>query len=143
MLQQDEPDDYVIATGEQHAVREFAERAFAEVGIRLRFEGEGAAEVGVVADIDDEVLAQARQDYGRNGGPVIGSAVIKVDARYYRPTEVASLIGDATKARERLGWTATIRFEQLVAEMVAADLAEARQDDLLLTSGFAVKHFRE
>jgi GDPmannose 4,6-dehydratase len=143
MLQQDEPDDYVLATGEQHAVREFAQLAFAEVGITLRFEGEGPDEVAVVAAVEDDVLGEARQDYGRDGGAEVGSTVIRVDARYYRPTEVESLIGDPSKARERLGWQATTGFEQLVAEMVAADLAEARQDDLLLTSGFDVKRFLE
>ena len=146
MLQQDAPDDYVIATGEQHSVRELAERAFAEVGIELRFEGAGLDETGVVGVVDEGRLAAARAGYGPAGGdgPVRpGAVVVRVDPRYYRPTEVSSLIGDASKARERLGWEATISFADLVREMVAEDLAEARRDELCRTQGFRIKEFRE
>ena len=146
MLQQDAPDDYVIATGEQHSVRELAERAFAEVGIELRFQGAGLDETGVVGAVDEGRLAAARAGYGPAGGdgPVRpGAAVVRVDPRYYRPTEVSSLIGDASKARERLGWEATISFADLVREMVAEDLAEARRDELCRRQGFRIKEFRE
>jgi len=146
MLQQDAPDDYVIATGEQHSVRELAERAFAEVGIELRFEGAGLDETGVVGVVDEGRLAAARAGYGPAGGdgPVRpGAVVVRVDPRYYRPTEVSSLIGDASKARERLGWEATISFADLVREMVAEDLAEARRDELCRRQGFSIKEFRE
>ena len=146
MLQQDAPDDYVIATGEQHSVRELAERAFAEVGIELRFEGAGLDETGVVGAVDEGRLAAARAGYGPAGGdgPVRpGAVVVRVDPRYYRPTEVSSLIGDASKARERLGWEATISFADLVREMVAEDLAEARRDELCRRQGFSIKEFRE
>jgi GDPmannose 4,6-dehydratase len=152
MLQQDEPDDYVLATGEQHSVREFAQRAFAEVGVTLRFEGEGAEEVGVVDAVDLRRLSAARAGVDPDDalgpadgeGPVTpGDVVLRVDKRYYRPTEVESLIGDATKARERLGWQPVIGFEALVREMVAGDLDEARQHDLLLKRGFCVKNFHE
>src|SRR5665647_2766598 len=146
MLQQDAPDDYVIATGEQHSVRELAERAFAEVGIELRFEGAGLDETGVVGAVDGGRLAAARAGYGPAGGdgPVRPGAVgVRVDPRYYRPTEVSSLIGDASKARERLGWEATISFADLVREMVAEDLAEARRDELCRRQGFSIKEFRE
>jgi len=146
MLQQEAPDDYVIATGEQHSVREFAERAFAEVGVSLRWEGAAEAEAGVVDSVDAGLLATARDAYGPapGDGPVRpGAAVVRVDPRYYRPTEVSSLIGDASKARERLGWEATISFAHLVREMVAEDLAEARRDELCRTQGFSIKKFRE
>ncbi len=161
MLQQDEPDDYVIATGVQHSVREFVLRAFDEVGIRLRFEGEGVEEVGVVDAVDLPRLSAARRgdlaamlDAGPaldtrpalidGEGPVPpGSVVLRVDPRYFRPTEVQSLVGDPTKARERLGWQATTTFEELVAEMVADDLVEARRDDMLSAQGYRVKDFRE
>ncbi|MGH6719281.1 MAG: GDP-mannose 4,6-dehydratase [Alphaproteobacteria bacterium] len=103
MLQQDAPDDYVLATGETHSVREFVERAFACVGRTLRWQGQGAAEEGV--DAAD------------------GRVLVRVDARYFRPTEVDILQGDASKARDRLGWRPTTTFDELVGEMVAADLA--------------------
>ena len=146
MLQQDEPDDYVIATGEQHSVREFVQAAFAEVGVGLRFEGTGVDQVGVVDSIDAGLLQRARDSYGPPAGEGAiqpGEALVKVDPRYYRPTEVASLLGDPTKAREQLGWQTTIGFDQLVREMVAADLEEACRDELSLQSGFSVKAHRE
>ena len=147
MLQQDEPDDYVIATGEQHSVRELALRAFAEVGIGIEFGGDGADEVGAVASVDEALLEKARR---RRGGPAvaapppaIGHPVVKVDARYYRPTEVGNLIGDASKARDKLGWKPTISFDELIHEMVWDDLLEAQGDELLRAEGFRVRDFRE
>jgi GDPmannose 4,6-dehydratase len=145
MMRQDEPGDYVIATGEQHSVREFAELAFSEVGVGLRWERSGAEEAGVVDSVDAGRRAAARAGYGGDGpGPVQpGAVVVRVDPRYYRPTEVSTLLGDPTKARERLGWEPTVRFPELVREMVADDLVEARRDDYLSTEGFAVKDYRE
>jgi GDPmannose 4,6-dehydratase len=102
MLQQSEPDDYVIATGETHSVREFAELAFREVGIGIEWQGEGVDEVGV--DSDD------------------GKVLIEVDPRYYRPTEVDILVGDPSKAKENLGWKPNVGFEELVSVMVEEDL---------------------
>src|SRR5450759_4844506 len=103
MMRQDEPGDYVIATGEQHSVREFVDLAFAEVGVTLRWERSGAEEAGVVDSVDAGRLAAARDGYGGDGpGPVQpGAVVVRVDPRYYRPTEVSTLLGDPTKARER------------------------------------------
>jgi GDPmannose 4,6-dehydratase len=150
MMQQDEPDDYVIATGEQHSVREFVELAFAEVGVRLRFHGTGADEVGTVDSVDLRRLTAARNGRGDDPppadgvGPVQpGATLVRVDPRYYRPTEVESLIGDASKARERLGWAPTVGFGDLVSEMVADDLGQARRDELNLRRGFDVKSYRE
>jgi GDPmannose 4,6-dehydratase len=108
MLQQPEPDDYVVATGEAHSVREFAERAFAEVGIRIEWQGTGLGEQGLDASN--------------------GRVLIEVDPRYFRPTEVDLLVGDPTKARERLGWRHETNFQLLVAEMV-------REDVNMITSG--------
>jgi GDPmannose 4,6-dehydratase len=157
MLQQDEPDDYVIATGVQHSVRDFVLRAFAEVGIKVRFEGEGVDEVGVVDAVDLPRLSAARRgDLAEmlDAGPALdtrpalidgegpvrpGAVVLRVDPRYFRPTEVESLVGDSSKARERLGWQATTTFEELVAEMVTDDLVGARRDDLLSAEGYAVR----
>jgi len=103
ILQQDEPDDYVLATGETHAVREFVELAFAETGVTIEWSGAGVDEKGV----DSKT----------------GNVLVEVDPRYFRPTEVDLLLGDPTKAKEVLGWTHTTPFKQLVSEMVAADLA--------------------
>jgi GDPmannose 4,6-dehydratase len=103
MLQAAEPEDFVIATGETHSVREFCERAFAEAGVAIRWRGSGQQEQGVAAD---------------------GRVVVEVDRHYYRPTEVDLLLGDATKARERLGWRPKVRFPELVQMMVRADLEE-------------------
>jgi GDPmannose 4,6-dehydratase len=169
MLQEDDPDDYVIATGEQHSVREFCLRAFAEVGIGLRFSGAGLDEVGVVDSVDPDLLARARNGSGEAGRAAVAAAggadsggvgaasggqaaaeqlnpghvLVKVDPRYHRPTEVASLIGDATKARERLGWEPEIGFEQLVHEMVWEDVDQARKDEHVRAGGFRVHQFRE
>jgi GDPmannose 4,6-dehydratase len=146
ILQRDDPDDYVIATGEQHSVREFCERAFAEVGLDLAFVDEGPGEQGVIRKVDDTLLTKARNGYGLatdTAALIPGTVVIRVDPRYYRPTEVQALLGDPTKAREELGWTATTRFPELVHEMVWEDLAEAQRDELCRSEGFAVKSFQE
>ena len=105
ILQHDKPDDFVLATGEAHSVREFVELAFAEAGRAIRWQGEGADEVGVDA--------------------ATGAALVRIDPRYFRPTEVDTLVGDAAKARNVLGWSPTLGFRDLVAEMVQADLARA------------------
>jgi GDPmannose 4,6-dehydratase len=115
MLQQDTPEDYVIATGEQHSVREFIELAAAELGMVIRWEGDGVDEKGFDAD---------------------GRQIISVDKRYFRPTEVESLLGDASKAKTRLGWVPKITFRELVAEMVRADLNEAQRQTYLNKGGF-------
>ena len=106
MLQQDKPDDYVPATGETHTVRDFVERAFAVVGRRIRWRGEGVDEVGI-----DQSS---------------GKELIKVDPRYFRPTEVDTLLGDASKAHAKLGWRHRVSFDDLVTELVTSDLKDAR-----------------
>jgi len=118
MLQQDRPDDYVIATGEQHSVREFVECAGHELGINLRWQGRGTEEKG----------------FDENTGEI----VIAVDSRYFRPTEVDSLLGDPRKARKKLGWKPRRNFQQLVAEMVQWDLNEAQKDELCRKQGFQI-----
>jgi GDPmannose 4,6-dehydratase len=144
MLQREEPDDYVIATGEQHSVREFLTRAFAEVGLGLVFRGKGLAEQGLLGSIDSGLLTKACNGYGPAIGSAgsepfaIGTVLVRVDHRYFRPTEVASLLGDASKARERLGWQPTVGFPELVQEMVWSDLAEAQRDELCRQEGFRV-----
>jgi GDPmannose 4,6-dehydratase len=153
MLQQDEADDYVVATGEQHSVREFTQLAFAEAGVKLRFEGAAADEVGVVDSVDADLLSAARSGIGGSprrspgGSDQVtvrpGAVVVRVDPRYYRPTEVSTLLGDATKARERLGWSPAHSFRELVSEMVREDLSQAQRIDVLRAGGFAVQEPQE
>ena len=116
MLQQVEPDDYVIATGMQHSVRKAIELASAEVDLQIRWEGQGVDEKG----IDDQT----------------GKVAVAVDPRYFRPTEVDTLLGDPSKAKEKLGWQPKTTFEELITEMVASDLEEARMEQLCRQSGF-------
>ena len=115
MVQQDVPDDYVLATGTQVSVREFTERAFAETGVTLRWEGTGSDECGFCADS--------------------GSLLVKVDPRYYRPAEVDTLVGDASKALDKLGWTPTTPWQELCKEMVGADILEAKRENHLAKAG--------
>jgi GDPmannose 4,6-dehydratase len=122
MLQQDEAEDFVIATGEQHSVREFVTAAAAELGIPLSWEGSGVEEKGYDAQ---------------------GNCIVQVDSRYFRPSEVDSLMGDATKARVKLGWEPRVNFQQLVREMVAADLQGAERDQLVKASGYKVFEYRD
>ena len=147
MLQQDEPDDYVIATGEQHSVREFVTRAFAEVGVTVEFVGTGLDEVGRVVAVDGDAL-EAVCGVGRLAGDgaaalTPGAVVVRVDPRYYRPTEVEALLGDAGKARERLGWRPTVTFAELVHDMVRADVQHAVRDDVLRAEGYVIREPRE
>lgn len=125
MLQQEKADDYVVATGVTTTVRDFIRRSFWELGVEVEFSGKGEREKGVVIDIDEERLRH-------HGIPVdnikFGNTVVKVDPRYYRPTEVDLLIGDATKARRELGWTPQYDLEGLIEEMCVADLALAKKE---------------
>jgi len=151
MVQQDAPDDYVVATGEQHSVREFVTRAFAEAGATLEFSGAGIEEVGRVAAVDDDVLRVAcgeRNGAGHAGTTaactlVPGAIVVRVDQKYYRPTEVETLLGDASKAREGLGWEPAVPFGELIREMVHEDLQQAQRDDVLRAEGYVVRERRE
>ena len=149
MMQQDEPDDFVIATGEQHSVREFVQRAFGELGARVEFEGAGVDEVGRVTAVSPGILAAACTECGGTNdsaapsGFTPGDVVVRVDPRYYRPTEVESLLGDASKALERLGWRPHATFSELVHEMVRDDLLQALRTDVLLKQGFVVREPRE
>jgi len=118
MLQQDEPEDFVIATGKQFSVRDFVIAAGSLLGMKIEWDGEGVDEVGIDA--------------------ASGRTLVRVDPRYFRPTEVKTLLGDATKARQKLGWTAEVGFSELVAEMVEADLEAAKRDALVAKEGYKV-----
>ena len=123
MLQQEKPDDFVIATGVQHSVREFVEIAAAELGIAIEWQGEGLEEVGIHTQTGKEIVA--------------------VDPRYFRPTEVESLLGDPTKAKTELGWEPKIPFKDLVTEMVVEDLKLAERDQIVSQKGFKAFNYYE
>jgi GDPmannose 4,6-dehydratase len=142
MLQQPEPEDFVIATGEQHSVREFVERAFGRVGVALRWDGTGVQEKGRIAEVDQDVWVGSAASVQGSGSPVcrappaVGTSLVEIDPVYFRPTEVDALLGDPSKAKHKLGWTAGIGFEDLVSEMVRDDLMEAARDALCHEAGF-------
>jgi len=129
MLQQEEPEDYVIATGVTTTVRDFVKMAFKEIGVTLSFSGTGVDEVGVVTKSDNPKYSLE-----------IGKEIISVDPAYFRPTEVELLIGDPTKAKEKLGWTLEYNLNDLVSEMVKADLELFKKDKLLKDAGFEIKN---
>ncbi|PWV65627.1 GDP-mannose 4,6-dehydratase [Plasticicumulans acidivorans] len=132
MLQQAQAEDFVIATGVQYSVRDFVQRAAAQLGITLRFEGEGVEEVGIVEKVEGENL-HVRP----------GQKIVAVDPRYFRPAEVETLLGDPTKAREKLGWTPTTSFDELVREMVEEDFKIAKRDSLVKLAGFKSFNYHE
>jgi GDPmannose 4,6-dehydratase len=141
ILQQDRPDDYVIATGESHSVREFVELAFGEIGVEIEWRGKGVDEVGTVKSCG---LREKRDGSGvtRRGKYIKeGDVVVEVDPHYFRPTEVDNLLGDSSKARKELGWEPTISFTEMVSQMVKSDLEEAERDQLCKESGFRVLNF--
>ena len=131
ILQQKEPDDYVVATGEAHSVREFVESAFREIEVEIEWQGQGLDEVGLAGSVGPDVA-----------GVRPGDRMVVVDPRYFRPTEVDFLLGDASKAREKLGWKPRVSFEEMVAQMVQEDLDQASRDQLCRDSGFRVMDFR-
>jgi len=128
MLQQPVPEDFVIATGEQHSVRDFVTAAAAELGVTMTWDGSGADEVGRVATLDTSRAATLKP----------GQTIVRIDRRYFRPAEVDTLLGDASKARSKLGWKPDISFPELVAEMVREDLRSAQRDELVKFHGHAV-----
>lgn len=127
MLQQEEPEDFVIATGFQYSVRQFIQWSADELGINLRFEGEGLAEVAVVESVTGDLAP----------GVKTGDIIVRIDANYFRPTEVETLLGDSSKARQKLNWVPEITAQQMCAEMVAADLQLALQNKLIHQSGLS------
>ncbi|TLY52418.1 MAG: GDP-mannose 4,6-dehydratase [Gammaproteobacteria bacterium] len=132
MLQQDKPEDFVIATGIQHSVREFVLLAAAELGITLRFEGSDIAETGVVEAVRDEHVKVKP-----------GDIIVRVDPRYFRPTEVETLLGDASKAHQKLGWRPKISFAELVTEMMLSDYQSAKRDSLVKAHGYPAYDYHE
>ena len=133
MLQQTQPEDFVIASGAQYSVRDFVNAAAAELGVTLDWRGQGVKETGVVVAIKDKHSDALKP----------GDTVVRVDARYFRPAEVETLLGDASKARQKLGWTPRVSFKELVAEMVQEDFKAARRDDLVKRHGYATYDYHE
>lgn len=129
MLQQDEPDDYVIATGRQYSVREFVERCASELGIEIQWSGSGIGETGKVKSIK-------HNRFDVNLTHIANRIIIRVDQKYFRPTEVETLLGDASKAKEKLGWEPKIQFNELVSEMVEHDIDQAKRFATLRSGGF-------
>ncbi|WP_284123836.1 GDP-mannose 4,6-dehydratase [Parerythrobacter aestuarii] len=125
MLQQDNPDDFVIATGEQFSVREFIRWSAADVGIGIRFEGEGLEEKGIVDSVEGDNAPGVKP----------GDVIVRIDERYFRPAEVDTLLGDPAKAKEKLGWVPEISAREMCKEMVASDLAAAKRHALLKAHG--------
>lgn len=128
MLQQDKPEDFVIATGVQFSVRQFIEWSANELGITLRFEGQGVNEVAIVEKIEG----------GKAPALEVGQTIVRVDPRYFRPTEVETLLGDPSKAKQKLGWMPEISVRQMCHEMVVSDLQEAQRHALLKANGYPV-----
>jgi GDPmannose 4,6-dehydratase len=133
MLQQDQPEDFVIATGTQHSVRDFIRWTAEELGLTLRFEGSGVNEKGIVESVEGDKAPALKP----------GDVIVAVDPRYFRPAEVETLLGDPGKAKEKLGWVPEISAREMCAEMVAADLADAQRHALLRDHGYAVPIPRE
>ena len=131
ILQQDTPEDYVIATGITTSVRDFIKMAFEEVGVHIEFRGQGVNEVGVVRSCTSEYAFTE------------GQVVICIDPKYFRPTEVDLLIGDATKAQQKLGWRPKYSLQQLIAEMMEADLDAFKREQILINNGFDVARQHE
>ncbi|MDN3920860.1 GDP-mannose 4,6-dehydratase [Pelomonas sp. PFR6] len=132
MLQQEQPEDFVIATGVQYSVRQFVEFAAQELGITVAFEGEGVNEIGVVKSVS-----------GDKARCKVGDVIVRVDPRYFRPTEVETLLGDPSKAKAKLGWEPKTTLKELVAEMVQADYTAARRDSLVKIAGFQAYDYNE
>ncbi|KPK70370.1 MAG: GDP-mannose 4,6-dehydratase [Acidithiobacillales bacterium SM23_46] len=133
VLQQKQPDDYVIATGKQYSVRDFVNAAGKELGISITWRGKGAKEVGVVAKVDGHAMSPLKK----------GHIIVRVDARYFRPTEVETLLGDPRKARRKLAWRPKVKFRDLVAEMMREDLKSAERDALVKRHGYSAYDYHE
>ena len=133
MLQQEKPEDFVIATGVQFSVRDFIKMSAQELGVELTFQGVGIEEKGIVSKIM----------YPNETKLKVGDAIIKIDPRYFRPTEVETLLGDPTKAKEKLGWTPQITVQEMIKEMVQCDLDQAKQHAILKSHGFSISVTQE
>jgi GDPmannose 4,6-dehydratase len=143
ILQAEEPEDWVIATGVTTTIRDFVKMSFEYAGITIRFEGTGVDEIGIVDSIDEERYNQVIQNSTFNIQNCIGSTVVEVDARYFRPTEVDLLIGDPTKAETKLGWSRDYKLQDLVDDMMQSDLKLMTKDVYLQDGGYKTMSYYE
>tara|TARA_B100000886_G_scaffold329450_1_gene278826 strand:+ start:234 stop:1364 length:1131 start_codon:yes stop_codon:yes gene_type:complete len=134
MLQQDYPEDYVISSGEQHSVRDFIKWSLEELGVKIQFDGVGVDEVGVVKEVENEKKTPFLKE---------GNVIVRVDPQYFRPAEVETLLGDATKAKNKLGWTPEISVREMCSEMIKEDLKIAKQNAFLKENGYEINISRE
>lgn len=141
ILQQETPEDYVVATGVTTRVRDFIRKTFAFLGITLDFTGENENETGIISAVDTARFDELGIALGNH--LALGTVVVKIDPRYYRPTEVELLIGDPTKAKEKLGWTPKHTLDMLIADMAMSDLRLFQKDKLLLEEGFNILNYYE
>ncbi|MDP3584917.1 MAG: GDP-mannose 4,6-dehydratase [Thiobacillus sp.] len=145
MLQQDQAEDFVIATGVQYSVRDFVNAAARELGMDIRWEGQGVDEKGYLVPPSPSGRGAGGEGAGRGAGGegAAGKCIVAVDPRYFRPTEVETLLGDPSKAKDKLGWTPKISFDELVAEMVREDLKAAERDELVKKHGYKAMDYHE
>lgn len=136
ILQQSEPEDFVIATGKTTEVREFVRKTFEHLGVILEFEGKGINEKAIIASIDEPKLKELEIEHDKS---LLGKTILEVDPRYFRPTEVEILIGDPTKAKEKLGWEPRHSLDDLIEDMVSYDLRKMKKEKFLFESGYKSK----
>lgn len=144
ILQQEKPDDYVIATGTTTSIREFVDMAFRQIGCTLSYKGKGMDETGVLEAIDKDIFIQkVGENYYKNFSHRIGEVLVAVDAKYFRPTEVDFLLGDARKAQEKLGWKPEYDLSALVNEMMESDMQLMKKDGFLKENGYTILNYFE
>jgi GDPmannose 4,6-dehydratase len=144
MLQQEQPEDFVIATGVQYSVRDFVDAAAKELGMNIRWQGTGVDEKGYLDPVGAASSPRSPSSEIRSEGAApTGRCIVAVDPRYFRPTEVETLLGDPSKAKNKLGWTPKISFDELVAEMVREDLKAAERDELVKKHGYKTMDYHE
>ena len=145
ILQQDEPSDYVIATGITTTIRDFIRMAFEEIGVGIRFKGEGIDEVAILESIDEGLFVKKVGDayLGKTFKKRVGEEVVGVDPQYFRPTEVELLIGDATKARTRLGWEPEYSLAALIEDMMKNDIKLMKKESYLKEGGYKILNYFE
>jgi len=144
ILQQDQPDDYVIATGITTSIRDFVKMTFAKLGITIEFKGEGAEEKGFIANINANIFSKTvGKEFLENLQRRLKNDIVEVDPQYFRPTEVDLLIGDSTKARTKLGWTPQYNLDALIEDMILSDIKLFKKENYLKEGGFTVLNYFE
>jgi len=144
ILQQEQPDDYVIATGITTAIRDFVKMTFEKIGVAVEFKGEGVDEKGFIANIDSKIFSQTvGEEFLENLRKQLNKNIVEVDAQYFRPTEVDLLIGDASKAKKKLGWSPKYNLDTLIEDMILSDIKLFKKENYLKEGGFTVLNYFE